>query len=450
MKYTAFYYCLVVFLVICILNYYGKNNVYAIVTQSSTIKLTDRALVADVVYNGIKFPTSMSFLKENDILVLEKNNGTVKRIINEKMVDEPLLDSNVATNGERGLLGISVSHSKNNVTYVFLYLTESKNQDGEDSKNGASPLGNRIYRYELSDDGLRLVNPKLLIDLPAGPYSLHNGGKMTIGPDKNLYFIIGDMGNPHSKMTNFKNGDSPDGRSGILRITQDGDKIDDNIQLGKKHPLNKYYAYGIRNGFGLDFDPISGNLWDSELGSAFGDEINLVEKNFNSGWSQVQGLWKPNGSSMGDVSLDPSNLVDFHNTGKYSVPKLTTVDETGFSAIKFLNSNKLGNDYTNTLFVGDFHTGKLYNFKLDDNRNNLLLGNKDTNKTAYKISELEPYVFGQGFGGIVDLEVSPDGNLYVLSIYYGGDNCYEDIEDKTQCFDYSSQTPGTIFKIKLK
>jgi hypothetical protein len=59
-------------------------------------------------------------------------------------------------------------------------------------------------------------------------------------------------------------------------------------------------------------------------------------------------------------------------------------------------------------------------------------------------------VFGQGFGGIVDLEVSPDGNLYVLSIYYGGDNCYEGIEDKTQCFDYSSQTPGTIFKIKLK
>jgi aldose sugar dehydrogenase len=55
-------------------------------------------------------------------------------------------------------------------------------------------------------------------------------------------------------------------------------------------PLNRYYAYGIRNSFGFDFDPITGNLWDTENGPGFGDEINFVEPGFNSGSKKVQGF----------------------------------------------------------------------------------------------------------------------------------------------------------------
>ena len=62
--------------------------------------------------------------------------------------------------------------------------------------------------------------------------------------------------------------------------------------LVKTSPLNMYYAYGIRNSFGIDTDHISGNLWDTENGPRFGDEINLVEPGLNSGWEKVQGIWK--------------------------------------------------------------------------------------------------------------------------------------------------------------
>jgi glucose/arabinose dehydrogenase len=48
-------------------------------------------------------------------------------------------------------------------------------------------------------------------------------------------------------------------------------------EYSDNHPLNMYYAYGIRNSFGLDFDPLTGNLWDTENGPEYGDEINLVE-----------------------------------------------------------------------------------------------------------------------------------------------------------------------------
>ena len=62
--------------------------------------------------------------------------------------------------------------------------------------------------------------------------------------------------------------------------------------LGDKYPLDIYYAYGIRNSFGIDFDPVTGKLWDTENGPQFGDEINMVEPGFNSGSDRVYGIWE--------------------------------------------------------------------------------------------------------------------------------------------------------------
>ncbi|HKG90043.1 MAG TPA: PQQ-dependent sugar dehydrogenase, partial [Nitrososphaeraceae archaeon] len=132
---------------------------------------------------GLELPTSMAFLGDNDILVLEKDKGTVQRIVNGKILPEPLLDVNVATQSERGMLGIAVAaanKSPNALTYVFLYYTEAQSKDGEDLSEKKDPLGNRLYRYELVND--KLINPKLLLDLPATPGPSHNGGVVTIGP----------------------------------------------------------------------------------------------------------------------------------------------------------------------------------------------------------------------------------------------------------------------------
>ena len=68
--------------------------------------------------------------------------------------------------------------------------------------------------------------------------------------------------------------------------------------------MDLYYAYGIRNSFGIDFDPITGRLWDTEIGLDGKDEINIVEPGFNSGWRQIQGLAdsQPEISGLGKVS----------------------------------------------------------------------------------------------------------------------------------------------------
>src|SRR5688500_20294460 len=84
------------------------------------------------IFHRIKFPTSMAFLGPDDILVLEKNDGTVRRIVNGTMLPEPVLDVNVASMNERGMLGIAVAKHENGPTYVFLYFTESDTTNSDE------------------------------------------------------------------------------------------------------------------------------------------------------------------------------------------------------------------------------------------------------------------------------------------------------------------------------
>ena len=226
-----------------------KFIVYATVSDSDVVQNPDddevilipiiknnTSLKVEEVSDGLDFPTSMAFLGPEDILVLEKNEGTVRRILNGVLLEEPLLNVNVANRGERGMLGIAIAEKEisfeegdndnNNITYVFLYYTESTGQDNDDD---GKTIGNRLYRYELDQDKQELVNPRLLLDLPATPGPTHNGGKVAIGPDNNVYLAVGDIGDHDSSdpstIINIKGGPEPDGRAGILRVTQDGEAV---------------------------------------------------------------------------------------------------------------------------------------------------------------------------------------------------------------------------------
>jgi aldose sugar dehydrogenase len=375
-------------------------------------KITDPNIKVEVLFKGLKFPTSMAFLGPNDLLVLEKNEGMVKRVLDGVIQNESLLDVSVANGDERGMLGIAVEKTNIGLVHVFLYFTESV-KDGDDLSEKKIPLGNRLYRYDLVDD--KLVNPKLLLDLPSGPCCVHNGGKIAIGPDNNVYTIIGDVSGHRTRAQNFKSGKDPDGTSAIYRITQDGKAVSPTI-LGDKKPLNIYYAYGIRNSFGMDFDPVTGNLWDTENAFIFGDEINLVEPGFNSGWLKVQGMWNTTASPHpNSVGKNETSLIDF-GKGKYSDPEFTwSYANVGPTAVKFFNSTKFGKQYENDMFVGDYHKGYLYHFDLSKERNKLILDGPLRDKVADNITEVQKAIFGQGFGGITDIKVGPDGYLYVLT-----------------------------------
>jgi len=112
-------------------------------------------------------------------------------------------------------------------------------------------------------------------------------------------------------------------------------------------------------------------------------------------------------------------LLDFSRKSSYSLSETTWADTAGPTAIKFFKSDKLGKQYENDMFVGDVRYGNIYHFDLDDQRKGLLLGGTLDDKVIYSDIENEKIIFGEGFDGISDLEVGPDGYLYVVSISQG-------------------------------
>ena len=388
--------------------------------NDGTPDLLDPNFSVEQVVSGLDLPTTMAFLGPDDILVLEKDKGTVRRVTNGELLSAPLVDFTVGTQSERAMGGIAISHLDSK-TYVFLYLTEldKSYSDGDDLRQNVDPLGNRLYRYEFVDG--KLINPLLLLDLPALPGPRHNGGAIIIGPDDNLYIPVGDVDgsyqgeNYETQAQNYPDGVPVDGRSGILRITQDGQPVGEHGILGDEIPLSLYYAYGIRNSFGIDFDPVTGNLWETENGPGNSDEINLVLPGFNSGWRQTMGF------AQSDDDFDLSNMVDFNGKGKYRDPELVWINTAGPTGIKFLSSDIYGPQYKNDLFVGDVHNGRLYHFKLNGDRTHLILEGDLASKVIRtpRAEGIDQILLGEGFGGITDLELGPDGYLYIVSIGQG-------------------------------
>lgn len=337
--------------------------------------LEDEDLVVKKFVSNLSRPTTIAFVG-NDILVLQKDDGKVRLISNGVLQEKSVLDVSVSNDSERGLLGTTTISST-----VYLYFTES-------TTDGGQPLGNRIYKY--SWDGQALVNPTLIKDLPATPGPNHDGGAMVTGLDGTVYAVIGDL-NRNGILQNYPRGE-PDDTSVILHVVPEG----------------PYYAMGIRNSFGLTVDPVTGNLWQTENGPDNYDEVNLVLPNFNSGWETI----------MGPATESKLSLLPGFGDFVYSDPEFSWEEQVAPTALSFIDSKGF-EKYKNSLFVGDCNFGNLYKFELNSDRTGFVFNDPALADKVINAGEgMEEIVFGTGFGCITDLEVGPDGFLYVVSLTY--------------------------------
>lgn len=411
--------------------------------------LDDSDLEVELVTEGFESPTSMAFIgNHGDMLILEKS-GEVILFINENKSKISLLNFTVNDQTERGLLGVDVldnmadlhttaiaearsnnqatiptgGNSINNAsttsppptsTFAFFYLTEASKEDR------TQVLGNRIYRFEWNPTDKSLSNGTLILDLPVLPGENHNGGKLIADSEnRHIYAVIGDL-NRKGMLQNFKNGSLPDGTSVILRINPDGSPAQGNPFLDVSRSdesyanLSKYYAYGIRNSFGLAIDPLTHILWDTENGPDGFDEINLVRPGFNSGWTTVMGpIERSNVTSE-------NNLVNFLGSSSYADPVFSWGRAVGVTDIEFYNSDRLGDDYTNNIFVADANNGHLYFFEVNEDRSGLKFGDSrlSDDLVASNDRERTEVTFSTRFpSSITDIETGPDGFLYVLTFH---------------------------------
>jgi glucose/arabinose dehydrogenase len=312
--------------------------------------VVDPNLAVRTVVSGLNQPTTMAFIGDNDFFVLEKATGKVQRVTNGVLAGT-VLDLAVNNGSERGLLGIALHPDFPQNPGVYLYWTESTTGSDTDVLANTPLLGNRVDRFVW--DGSTLTFDKNLIHLralqpafpaeptPAAGRGNHDGGIIRFEPRRDdddddrddddddkakLLIMIGDNGRrgqlqnlpdgpgtnpngPPPTPTTIPQGNQPDDSFGgpepddahltgvILRLNDDGTTPTDNpffkagaLRGGEAgENLQKVFAYGLRNGFGMAFDPITGKLWDSQNGDDSFSELNRVEAGANLGWIQAMG-----------------------------------------------------------------------------------------------------------------------------------------------------------------
>lgn len=378
---------------------------------------------------GLQQPTTMAFVAANDFLVLEKATGRVRRVLNGTLQAGFALDVNVASDSERGLLGIAVAAGT--PTRVFLYYTESSGAD-----NGPV-LGNRVYRYDWTPGAGSgsLTNPLMIMDLPGTPGPNHDGGVIKLDAQGRLYVFIGDL-TRSGQLQNIVGGAAPDDTGVIFRVNQDGTAAagnpftpycsvtttqtcatSANCPGGEtcRTQVARYYAYGVRNGFGLDIDRApGGGLWMTENGPSDFDEMNRVDAGWNGGWNRIHG----------PDALDPQGVGDLWNlpggVAFYSDPEFSWQSIVVPTGIAFPWATTWGPAYANRVLVGtNGGGGNIYSFPLNGARTGLdvaALPAALQDLVAANATEANQVRIGQGFGAITDIEVGPDDHVYVVDI----------------------------------
>jgi len=380
------------------------------------LKNERKDLVLEKFSDKLRFPSNIAVIGKDDILVAEKKTGIIHRIVDGKLQGAPLLDVDVATKGDRGVLGMTAyKNNTNQHTNVFLYYTQSTAEDGDDVAGYREPLGNRLYKYDLVDN--KLINPKLLLDLPVGSPDTNNVGKIIMGADKNLYLLVNNVkttsdnvkGNqePNNIIVNPETGqinitsksESPvqsQYASEILKISQDG----------KLLPIEKY---NINQSYGIDIDPVTGSIWNAG-NEMYGQEDNSYKI------ANSPNRYLPSNSTV--TYIDKLDMNDANGVDKTSFehPKIIWNKNLGPSAISFVNSSRLGKQYQNDLFVGDIHNGSLFHFDLNKNRTGLDLKGPLIDRVVNNDNETKSDLVLTGLGKITDIEGGKDGYLYFSTI----------------------------------
>jgi glucose/arabinose dehydrogenase len=471
--------------------------------------------------DGLQLPTSIAFLGPDDLLVLEKDTGKVKRVV-DGVVTATVLDLAVNSFQERGALGIALHPDFSTDRGVYLYWT-CRTEDPPDNQffpdqrecSDANMLGadtndvlrvpllaNRVDRFEW--DGAELRFNRHLItflafqndaapeppgqgDSADGPHGAqpargnHDAGVIAFGADGKLYVQVGDLGR-RGQLQNLPSGPTatglgptvPDDQFGgpepdaahfsgvIVRLNDDGTTPSDNpffgigAQIGGEvgESVQRLFSYGLRNSFGMDFDPRSGNLWVQENGEDAFDELNLVTPGQNSGWIQVAGpleriaqhrqiettsLHHEDFPNLQQFRWGPENIVDtpaealsrlFVLPGsRYSDPEFSWRHVLAPAALGFVKSNGLGRQFSGDLFMGfsttDTFGGPLFHFNLTGNRRKIAVDDPRLedrvadNPTFHDIAESESLLIGKEFGIVTDIETGPNGNLFVVSLSNG-------------------------------
>ncbi|GAA2669331.1 PA14 domain-containing protein [Actinoplanes palleronii] len=319
-----------------------------------------------VIGGDLDEPSGFEFAPDGRIFILERS-GTIKIFKNGHLLATPFAELPSEPTGDRGLIGIAFDPDFGVANhYVYFYYT------GLD-------LHNRLVRFDASGD-VGTDGPFTIFRTESLSQQLHVGGSIRFGPDGKMYFAVGDNGyssnaqvltNPHGK---------------ILRINKDGSIPADNPFYGQAGKQQEIWAYGFRNPWRFQFDPLTGELYGGDVGDYTWEEVNHIVKGGNYGWPLKEGKCTAGCAGF----IDP----------------IYTYPHDGASAASvggpIYRGDQFPAEYQGNLFFGDYAKGFIRRAQLDANGN------------AVAVSD-----FDAAAGSVVDMKVGPDGALYYVTYIPG-------------------------------
>jgi glucose/arabinose dehydrogenase len=246
----------------------------ATTTEQGQSSAKDRvSFRVETVVGNLEVPWSIVWAPDGRMIFTERV-GRVRIYENGKLRPAPLFTvPDVEPTGESGLMSIALhpQFASNHLLYLS-YAYKAGNQNV------------RVVRYRETETGL--TDRKVIIEgIPAAQY--HAGCRLRFGPDAKLYITTGDA----TRRDLAQRLDSLAGKT--LRLNDDGTVPADNPFVGQPNARTEIWSYGHRNSQGIDFQPETNLMFQTEHGpSGFdgpegGDEVNIVEKGKNYGWPVI-------------------------------------------------------------------------------------------------------------------------------------------------------------------
>ncbi len=331
------------------------------------------AFRVETVVPGLEIPWSVAFLPGGELLIAERP-GRLRLFRNGRLLPPVERIPEVWAHGQGGLMEVALHPDYAQNLWVYLaYSASSGSRDGR-------PVGiTRIVRGRILDN--IWMDEELIFEVPEEFHTSagqHFGSRLAF-KDGYLFFSIGDrgdqrraqdMGNPYAK---------------IHRIHDDGRIPVDNPFRDVPGSFPTTWAYGSRNAQGLDFHPVTGELWASEHGPRGGDEINLIEPGKNYGWPTITYGMNYNGTPITDRTEAPG----------MEQPKHHWTPSIAVCGIDFYEGSVFP-EWRNQLFVGGLRSNQLHRLEIENG------------------AVISDTIILKGEGEVRDVASGPDGYLYLV------------------------------------
>lgn len=330
----------------------------------------------ETIASGLNEPTTLEFLPDGRLLIGERG-GRILIVQNGQLLPTPLAQLAVDTTfGERGLSGMAADPDFANTGHLFVFATSTEPRA-------------QVVRLDVVGNTITPQTSVVIWQHPQLAGTFHHGGDLHFAADGTLLISTGDQ----TQSATSQNLASANGK--MLRVAKDGSIPTDNPFVGTPGVLPEIWAHGLRNPFRFSVDPIGGAVLIGDVGANGPnaiEELDLGVSGANYGWPDQEGTTCHIGSCAG---MTPPLFAYMHSDAAYSIGQTQGCIVVG----PVYRATAFPTEYHGNVFVADYANRWIRRLVRDP---------------SGAVIAAPEFMFAPTAGPVVDLDVGPDGALWVL------------------------------------